>query len=51
MIGIHSGDVVAGVVGHKLPHFAVFGGTVCVASRMESTGEAGKINISEATYK
>lgn len=50
-IGIHSGPVVAGVVGDKKFAYDIWGNTVNIASRMESNGETGKINISEATYQ
>jgi adenylate cyclase len=50
-IGIHTGTVIAGVVGHKKLSYDIWGDTVNIASRMESAGEAGKINISGATYE
>ncbi|WP_051327875.1 adenylate/guanylate cyclase domain-containing protein [Desulfatirhabdium butyrativorans] len=49
-IGIHTGEVMAGVVGRDRMQFDVFGDQVNIASRMESSGEPGRINVSETTY-
>ncbi|MEL6143669.1 MAG: adenylate/guanylate cyclase domain-containing protein, partial [Bacteroidota bacterium] len=50
-IGMHTGSVVAGVVGSRKFAYDVWGEAVNTASRVENQGEAGKINISESTYR
>jgi len=49
-IGIHSGPVIAGVVGKKKFAYDIFGDSVNTASRIESNGVVGKVNISQSTY-
>lgn len=50
-IGISSGPLIAGVIGNSKFQFDLWGDTVNTASRMESQGKAGRIQISEATYE
>lgn len=50
-IGVHSGPVVAGIIGVKKFAYDVWGDTVNTAARMEQSGEPGKVNISTATYE
>lgn len=50
-VGIHTGPVVAGIVGVKKFQYDLWGDTVNTASRMESSGEVGHVNISQATYE
>ena len=50
-IGIHTGAVVAGVVGIKKFQYDIWGDTVNLAARMEQSGVPGKINISQQTYE
>jgi len=49
-LGIHTGPVIAGIVGTKKFAYDIWGDTVNVASRMESGGQVGKVNISGSTY-
>ncbi len=50
-IGCNTGPVVAGIVGIKKFAYDIWGDTVNIASRMESSGAAGKVNISQSTYE
>ncbi len=50
-IGVHTGPVVAGIVGLRKWQYDIWGDTVNIASRMETMSEPGRINISETTYE
>lgn len=50
-IGIHTGELIAGVVGTKRFAYDIWGDSVNIASRMESSSDTGKINVSGATYE
>ncbi len=50
-VGVHSGSVVAGIVGSKKFAYDIWGDTVNIAARMESSGAVGLVNVSESTYQ
>ena len=49
-MGIHTGSVVAGVVGTKIPHYSVFGETVEIAGIMEASGEPMRIQVCKTNH-
>jgi class 3 adenylate cyclase len=50
-IGIHTGRVVAGIIGSKVVRYDIFGSGVLIANKMESNGQPGKVCVSEDTKK
>jgi class 3 adenylate cyclase len=50
-IGIHTGKIVAGIIGTNIVRYDIFGGDVLVANKMESNGVAGRVVVSEDTKR
>jgi class 3 adenylate cyclase len=50
-IGLNTRELIAGVIGKKKFAYDVWGDAVYIASRLENTGEVGKVNISGETYQ
>jgi adenylate cyclase len=50
-VGVHSGPVIGGVIGHRKLAFDIWGETVNIASRLESQGQPGRVIVSAATWR
>ena len=50
-IGLHTGEVIAGITGTNVVRYDIYGPDAMLANKMESNGEPGKINVSEVTRK
>jgi class 3 adenylate cyclase len=50
-IGVHTGKIVAGIIGSKIVRYDIFGENVMIANKMESNGIAGKVVVSEHTMQ
>ena len=50
-VGVHTGEVIAGVIGNKVVRYDIWGSDVLIANKMESGGQSGEINVSETTKK
>ena len=50
-IGIHTGDIIGGVIGTDIVRYDIYGPNVLIANKMESNGEKGRIMISDETFR
>ena len=50
-IGLHTGEVIAGITGTHIVRYDIYGPDVLIANKMESNGESGKINVSDVTKR